>query len=64
MTEQHQTTALKACPFCGGDGVQDTMEVAGDIDTTQHFIRCRGCAAEGPWANTEAGAAHMWNQRA
>lgn len=55
-----QAWALKRCPFCGGLGKHDTMQTG---DAVQHYIRCIGCAAEGPWTNGEASAVHMWNQR-
>jgi len=51
---------LAACPFCGGDGIPDVMTTGG---AEQHYIRCRSCAAEGPWGNHLSTAVDSWNRR-
>lgn len=51
--------AIRACPFCTGN----RFELDGDEIDRQFWIRCRCCAAEGPWARTRFGAEDAWNQR-
>jgi Lar family restriction alleviation protein len=50
------TIELKPCPFCGGEAVLDAT-------VSCFFVRCIGCAAEGPWHGTMAGATNGWNKR-
>jgi Lar family restriction alleviation protein len=54
-------TTLLRCPFCGGDGLPDS--VIADNGEARYFIRCRSCACEGPWARSATGAIHWWNMR-
>ncbi len=57
----------RPCPFCGSTRVQvQTGECRGavsDEPRLEYWITCFGCAAEGPWSRTEAGAVRMWNMR-
>ena len=60
-------SALKDCPFCGGDG----EEVALCYDTgstpqtgTDWFVRCYVCHVETARRDTEADAIAAWNTRA
>jgi hypothetical protein len=50
---------LKACPFwfCEGDAV------IGQQGARAFAVVCNDCGAEGPVAETEAGAAEKWNSR-
>lgn len=48
------------CPFCGGEGMPASTP---DVDRIQHVIRCRSCAAEGPWRMTPEGALDAWRRR-
>jgi len=45
------------CPFCGGQGIplHETAE--------QYWLRCRSCAATGPWQKSATGALWWWNMR-
>lgn len=59
-----------ACPFCGGNQIAvhpydiaptgASLPVPGDV----HYAHCDGCGAEGPQAETVAGALDLWNRRA
>lgn len=50
---------LTPCPFCG-----DTVGYMVHIGDVGHFfVRCRMCAAEGPWRKTEEGALAAWSRR-
>ena len=58
---------LLTCPFCGGDGIPD-RELregcsVGEPDAFAHFVRCKCCACEGPWAKSEGNAVRQWNTR-
>ena len=61
--------SVAACPFCGGQGVPYRVlrdgyaDAKGDPDAYAYFVRCRACAAEGPWSKVAAGAERMWNTR-
>jgi Lar family restriction alleviation protein len=60
---------MKPCPFCGGVGDMVKTIRAGydlwlsDPDAYAYHVRCRSCAAEGPWAKVKAGAIRLWNTR-
>ena len=64
--DQSQTTGtttnidLTQCPFCGGSPIMDSCI---DAYNEQYFVRCRSCAAEGPWGRHPVTAAHSWNKR-
>ncbi len=47
------TGGLKACPFCGSEGVA----VVGS------FVRCGNCGATGPFAISTEEAVQKWNER-
>lgn len=48
---------LKPCPFCN-------CELVGlNIESVGYSAICSNCDAEGPFCQTEAGAAHKWNNR-
>ena len=52
---------LKDCPFCGGEGsVREWMHPS----FRMYFVKCKGCAAEGPWGKNRATAVNLWNMRA
>lgn len=58
---------LFPCPFDGGEAIPD-RELRygcqdGDPDAWAYYIRCRTCAAEGPWKKTPSGADRAWNMR-
>ena len=62
---------LLPCPFCGHTGpVPDKKMRDGyadypdDPDAFAHFIRCVGCATEGPWHKSAGSAVRAWNMRA
>lgn len=53
------TTALKPCPFCGGEAdLLDTLPSGGC------WCRCDECSSDGPSGDTEADAIAAWNRRA
>lgn len=66
MTEDISTgaghTALKPCPFCGGEA-QPALVQAGGIEWAQVECVERGCCASGPTPATEAEAIAAWNTR-
>ncbi|MGV3724300.1 MAG: Lar family restriction alleviation protein [Actinomycetota bacterium] len=49
---------LKSCPFCGSANTG----FGGDFDL--QWANCRECSAEGPVADTRAGAMRLWSTRA
>ena len=52
---------LKDCPFCGGESdVREWMHPS----FRMYFVKCKGCAAEGPWGKNRATAVNLWNMRA
>jgi hypothetical protein len=58
------------CPFCGGTGYMVKALRAGyelwinDPDAYAYRIRCRSCAAEGPWSKASSDSAiRLWNTR-
>lgn len=55
---------LKPCPFCGGEAILDAggRESEG-VFRAAYWVRCRSCAAEGPWFRTEGAASERWNER-
>lgn len=53
----------ETCPFCGAHRLilsETTQTISARVE---YFVRCSSCAAEGPWAQTPAGAIRWWNQR-
>ena len=60
---------LVSCPFCGGTGYLENIlrdgykDFPDDPDARAYCVRCRSCAAEGPWAKSEYGARRLWNIR-
>jgi hypothetical protein len=64
-----ERSELKACPFCGGDAFPDKTLRDGyednqtGEDAWAHFIRCRCCAACGPWYKRPGNAVTFWNCR-
>lgn len=56
-----ETDTLVHCPFYGCTRAEIASCPHGT--ETAYFVRCLGCAAEGPWAKTEAGAIAAWNRR-
>lgn len=75
-TEDHPLEALKACPFCGGDGMLlDNSWEEPVIDKNGAYVdmnmgggdvlwcRCSSCGAETADCNTPEEAIALWNQR-
>ena len=58
---------VKPCPFCGGEPLIESLLRNGcrhgEPDARAYFLRCRSCAAEGPWTKNRNGAFRMWNMR-
>ena len=58
---------LLKCPFCGGVPIQDRLLrngcLDGEPDAYAYYVRCRACAATGPWLKNPNGARRMWNMR-
>jgi Lar family restriction alleviation protein len=56
---------LKECPFCGSDALLEEQEVhSGRIFAAKTYaVRCRGCAASGPWQKNPEGPVRAWNKR-
>ena len=64
---------LLPCPFCGGQGYPDAELrkgcQPGESGAYSASIRCRSCAAEGPWAKADIPgdavrlASRQWNER-
>lgn len=52
---------LKMCPFCGGEAEVENWEQS---NFQKYFVRCKCCAAEGPWGKNRATACNLWNIRA
>lgn len=48
---------MDKCPFCGND---DVTCIEG---STQSWVVCTECGAEGPMAFTTPGAIRKWNER-
>lgn len=61
MDHANNCTELKPCPFCGGESnVREWMHPS----FRMYFVKCKGCAAEGPWGKNRATAVNLWNMRA
>ncbi len=58
---------LKPCPFCGGGPIHEKSLRDGcredEPDAWAWYVRCRSCAAQGPWFKTPGNAVRFWNQR-
>ena len=52
---------LKLCPFCGGEAEVENWD---QPNFQNYFVRCKCCAAEGPWGKNRATAVNLWNIRA
>lgn len=61
MADTSDAPELKPCPFCGS--VRIVHDAFATTGYTHHVIRCRCCAAEGPWSKSESGARRAWNRR-
>lgn len=66
---QRVSGELKLCPFCGGTATMESgprfehdPECEGP-DSKWYAVKCRSCAAQGPWAKSESGATRWWNMR-
>ena len=60
------STEIKKCPFCGGEGYLLSHPHGyndGDEADRDYYIKCRSCAAEGPWARHDENAITLWNMR-
>ena len=55
MSEESKVELLP-CPFCGSEDVHQ-------CETGVYWIRCDGCDAEGPTADSEEGMVRAWNTR-
>ena len=52
------------CPFCGGEGLLESVEHGKGSEERDWYYRCRSCACEGPWFKTKGLALRFWNTRA
>jgi Lar family restriction alleviation protein len=54
---------IKACPFCGAEGVDLSMGLVEAGDGEGNFVLCDFCEAEGPFATSQLTAIDAWNKR-
>ena len=61
-SQEPELPGAKACPHCAGTYLRMAGREMGKV--TNYWVRCRGCAAEGPVALSREEALEAWNKRA
>jgi Lar family restriction alleviation protein len=55
-----RSTVTKPCPFCGSTA----NFIVSNAEQRRYWVRCRGCAAEGPWSKIDSDdALDRWDTR-